>query len=220
MTPAPLRCSHRRRTIRLLVLLSVIALGLGLTLLPASPAAATAPNIPHKTTAQAELSGLPVAAEGSLTGYSRDLFPHWTSSDGCTTRQRVLIRDGIDVVVDGTCQPVSGRWFSPYDGVTLFAASDVDIDHVVPLAEAWRSGADDWTTDWRRGFANDLFWPQLRAANDDANQAKGDRDPSDWKPRAAYHCTYSKMWIRSKHAWGLTVDAAEKSALQSMLNTC
>jgi hypothetical protein len=203
-----------------LALLSVIAVAAGLALLPASPASATAPRIPHQTTAQAELDALPVAAERSLSGYSRDLFPHWTSSGGCTTRQRVLIRDGIDVVVDASCQPVAGRWFSPYDGVTLFSASDVDIDHVVPLAEAWRSGADSWATSRRRSFANDLYWPQLRAASDTSNQVKGDRDPASWQPRAAYHCTYSKMWIRSKYAWGLTVDAAERSALQSMLNTC
>ncbi|MPZ25526.1 MAG: DUF1524 domain-containing protein [Micromonosporaceae bacterium] len=201
-------------------MLSVVALGLGLILLPASPAAATAPNIPRKTTAQTELTGLPVAAEGSLAGYSRDLFPHWTSSGGCTTRQTVLSRDGIDVVVNSSCQPVSGRWFSPYDGVTVHSASQVHIDHVVPLAEAWRSGADSWTTSRRRSFANDLQWPQLRAASASSNLSKGDRDPAEWKPRAGYHCTYSKMWIRSKHVWGLTVNAAEKSALQSMLNTC
>jgi hypothetical protein len=211
---------RRSRWSTMLALLSALAVAAGLTLGPASPAAATAPRIPHQTTAQAELTALPVAAEGSLTGYSRGLFPHWTSSGGCTTQQTVLIRDGIDVVVDSGCQPVTGRWFSPYDGITVHASSGVDIDHVVPLAEAWRSGADDWTTSRRRSFANDLFWPQLRAASDSSNQSKGDRDPASWKPRAAYHCTYSKMWIRAKYAWGLTVDPAEKSALQSMLATC
>lgn len=212
--------STRSRWSRRLAMLSLIAVAVGLALVPATPAAATAPRIPHQSTAQVELTALPVAAERSLTGYSRDLFPHWTSSGGCTTRQRVLIRDGIDVAVDSGCQPVAGRWFSPYDGITVHSASGVDIDHVVPLAEAWRSGADSWSTSERRSFANDLYWPQLRATSDDSNQSKGDQDPASWKPRAAYHCTYAKMWIRSKYAWGLTVDPAEKSALQSMLNTC
>jgi hypothetical protein len=203
-----------------LALLTAVAVAAVLALVPATPAAATAPRIPHHATAVAELAELVVTSEGSLTGYSRSLFPHWTSTDGCTTRQFVLIRDGIEVVVDGGCQPISGRWFSPYDGITVHTASGVDIDHVVPLAEAWRSGADDWTTSQRRSFANDLFWPQLRATSDSSNQSKGDRDPAEWKPRAAYHCTYSKMWIRAKYAWNLTIDSAEKAALQAMLTTC
>lgn len=214
------RRSRRLRRSSLLALLSVVAVVAGATLLPASPASATAPRIPRQTTAQTELNALPVAGERSMTGYSRSLFPHWTSSNGCTTRQTVLIRDGIEVVVSSDCQPVSGRWFSPYDGVTVFSASGIDIDHVVPLAEAWRSGANSWTTSRRRSFANDLFWPQLRAASDTSNRSKGDRDPASWKPRSAYHCTYSKMWIRAKYAWDLTVDPPEKAALQSMLNTC
>lgn len=210
----------RRRLTRVAALLSAAALALGLTLVAASPASATPPGIPHATTAQAELNALPVAPEGSMAGYSRDLFPHWTSSGGCTTRQRVLIRDGIDVVVNADCQPVAGRWYSPYDNLTVHSASGVDIDHVVALAEAWRSGASGWSTGQRQGFANDLNWPQLRAASSVSNRAKGDQDPAAWKPRTAYHCTYSKMWIRTKHIWNLTVDATEKAALQSMLNTC
>lgn len=210
----------RRRLATVAALLSALALVVGLTLVPASPASATAPRIPHASTAQAELHSLAVAPEGSMAGYSRDLFPHWRSSGGCTARQTVLDRDGIDVVVDGDCQPVAGRWWSPYDAATLHSASDVDIDHVVPLAEAWRSGAGSWSTERRRGFANDLDWPQLRAVSATSNRQKGDQDPASWQPRSAYHCTYSKMWIRTKYTWSLTVDSTEKAALQSMLSTC
>jgi hypothetical protein len=206
--------------VRVVALMSALLLGSGLSLVAAPPAAATPPGIPQKATAQAELNALVVAAEGSLSGYSRELFPHWTSSGGCTTRQTVLIRDGIDVVVGAGCQPTSGRWFSPYDNATLTSASQVDIDHVVPLAEAWRSGANSWTTDRRRQFANYLGGPALRAASATSNQVKGDRDPASWKPVAGYHCTYSKMWIRTKYTWVLRVDSAEKTALQTMLNTC
>jgi Protein of unknown function (DUF1524) len=193
-----------------------------LTAALATPAHATPPNIPSKATAQAELNALAVAAEGSMTGYSRDLFPHWITISGtCNTREVVLQRDGTNVVVGGDCYPTSGSWYSPYDGITAFLASDIDIDHVVALAEAWRSGANSWTTSKRQAFANDLNYPQLIAVTDDVNAAKGDKDPASWRPpRTSYHCTYAKMWIRSKYHWGLRLQSSEKSALQSMLNTC
>jgi hypothetical protein len=204
------------------------AIGLSLTVATAvlvasaSPAQATPPNIPSKTTAQAELNVLAVASEGSMTGYSRDLFPHWITISGtCNTRETVLKRDGTSVVVDSSCAAVSGSWFSPYDGATWFAASDVDIDHVVPLAEAWRSGARYWTTSTRQAFANDLTRPQLIAVTDDVNQAKGDQDPSTWQPPVTgYRCTYARMWIGVKYYWSLTLQSSEKSALQTMLNGC
>ncbi|MBQ1019825.1 HNH endonuclease [Micromonospora sp. D93] len=186
------------------------------------PASATPPGIPSKATAQSQLNALTVASQGSTSGYSRDLFPHWvTISGSCNTREQVLKRDGTSVVVNSACAATSGRWYSPYDGATWTAASDVDIDHVVPLAEAWRSGANSWTTSRRQSFANDLTRPQLIAVTDNVNQSKGDQDPSTWQPPlSSYRCTYSKMWITVKYNWGLTLQSSEKSALQSMLNTC
>jgi hypothetical protein len=188
----------------------------------ASPAQATPPNIPSKATAQAELNVLTVASEGSMSGYDRALFPHWITISGtCNTRETVLKRDGNNVVVNSYCTAISGSWYSPYDGATWFAASDVDIDHVVPLAEAWRSGANSWSTSSRQAFANDLTRPQLIAVTDDVNQAKGDQDPSTWQPPvSSYRCTYARMWIGVKYAWSLKLQSSEKSALQSMLNTC
>ena len=97
------------------------------------------PNIPSKATATSLLAGLTVAAQGTQDGYSRDLFPHWiTQSGACNTRETVLKRDGTNVVTDSACASTSGSWFSPYDGATWTAASDVDIDHMVPLSNAWK----------------------------------------------------------------------------------
>ncbi|SCL36263.1 Protein of unknown function [Micromonospora rhizosphaerae] len=213
------RSSLRRRV----AATAVAALaGACLVAVNAQPAAATPPGIPSKATAQSQLNALTVAAQGSTSGYSRDLFPHWITISGtCNTREQVLKRDGTSVVVDSSCAATSGRWYSPYDGATWYAASDVDIDHVVPLAEAWRSGANSWTTSRRQSFANDLTRPQLIAVTDNVNQAKGDQDPSTWQPPlTSYRCTYSKMWITVKYSWGLTLQSSEKSALQGMLNTC
>lgn len=103
--------------------------------------------------------------------------------------------------------------------MTLYAASDVDIDHIVPLAEAWRSGASEWTTDQRTRFANASL--ELLAVDDGVNASKGDKTPDLWKPpNQAAHCLYAKRWIAIKQTYDLSVKATEKSALDSMLNTC
>lgn len=203
-------------------LLAALLMIAGLLLGFAAVASATPPNIPSVTTARSELSQLRVAPDGSMTGYSRDKFPHWiTISGACNTRETVLKRDGTSVVTDSSCAATSGRWFSPYDGATWTQASDVDIDHIVPLADAWRTGASSWTTAKRQQFANDLSDPQLIAVTDNVNQAKGDQSPATWKPPlTSFWCTYAKMWTHVKFKFALTVNSAEKSALTDMLNRC
>ncbi|QRV82017.1 hypothetical protein RhiJN_10032 [Ceratobasidium sp. AG-Ba] len=173
-------------------------------------------------TAKTYLGALTVAAESNSPAYDRDLFPHWiTISGSCNTRETVLKRDGTNVVTDSSCASTSGTWKSVYDGATWAAASDLDIDHIVPLKEAWVSGARTWTTAQRRSFANDLTRPQLIAVTDNVNQSKGDKDPAEWMPPlSSYHCTYVRAWITVKYYYDLTVDSAEKSALTSYLGKC
>ncbi|WP_329788575.1 HNH endonuclease family protein [Lentzea sp. DG1S-22] len=202
--------------------LGVLVAAAAITFGSVSPALATPPNIPTAATAKSELAGLTVRADGSMTGYSRDKFPHWITQSGtCNTREAVLKRDGTNVVTDSSCAATSGRWYSPYDGATWSAASDVDIDHIVPLAAAWRSGAASWTTAQRQAFANDMSGPQLIAVTDNVNQAKGDQTPATWKPPlSSYWCTYAKMWVHTKYRWNLSVNSAEKTELAGMLGRC
>ncbi|MEE1939810.1 HNH endonuclease family protein [Streptomyces sp. TRM 70361] len=204
------------------VLGALLALCAGLLLLTGPTAQAAPPTPPSAATARSYLNALTVRAEGSSSGYSRDRFPHWiTQSGSCNTREVVLKRDGADVVQNSSCAATGGRWYSPFDGATWYAASDVDIDHVVPLAEAWRSGASSWTTAKRQAFANELGIAQLIAVTDNVNQAKGDKDPAEWMPpRTAYHCTYARMWVWVKYDYGLSVDSAEKNKLSSVLGGC
>lgn len=173
-------------------------------------------------TAHRQLDELSVKPRGSMTGYSRERFPHWIMIAGeCDTRETVLKRDGQDVQVDSQCRAVWGRWFSPYDGATWTQASDVDVDHFVPLAESWRSGAAQWTQEKRRKFANDLTHHQLISVTDNVNQAKGDSAPDEWKPPlVGYWCTYSINWIEVKHDYGLSITSTEKTALLDMLSRC
>jgi hypothetical protein len=199
--------------------LVVLALTLGLN---TGVANATPPNIPSASTAASELAALTVATESHASTYDRSLFPHWiTISGSCNTRETVLKRDGVGVVVNSSCAATSGRWTSPYDGATWTASSDVDIDHMVPLAEAWRSGAWAWTTAKRQSFANDLTNAQLWAVTDNVNQSKSDQDPSTWKPSlTSFWCTYAKAWIDVKYEWSLTLNSTEKTALNTMLGRC
>ncbi|MDX2650096.1 HNH endonuclease family protein [Streptomyces sp. PA03-1a] len=182
---------------------------------------AALPTPVSAATARTYLASLRVATE-NRTGYNRDLFPHWiTISGACNTRETVLKRDGSGVVTDSSCAATSGSWYSVYDGATWTAASDLDIDHLVPLAEAWDSGASAWTTSQRQAFANDLTRPQLIAVTDNVNQAKGDQDPATWMPsRTAYACTYVRAWVQVKYYYNLAVDSAEKSKLSSVLSGC
>lgn len=201
---------------------AVFVLVAAATLTLTGPATATPPGIPSESTARTWLSTIRVAPLGTSDGYSRDLFPHWWTVTGtCNTREMVLQRDGTNVVVDSSCAAISGSWYSPYDGATWRAASDVDIDHVVPLSNAWRTGARSWTTAKREAFANDRYHPQLIAVTDNVNQAKGDQSPDQWKPPlTSYWCTYAKMWVASKYEWGLWVTSTERSALYGMLDRC
>jgi hypothetical protein len=97
----------------------------------------------------------------------------------------------------------------------------VDIDHVVPLANAWRSGAKHWSRHRRREFANDLDNSQLIAVSASSNRSKGDQGPESWKPpRRAAWCLYSRWWVQVKWAWRLTVIRAERTELRKMLAAC
>ncbi|MFD6550504.1 HNH endonuclease family protein [Streptomyces sp. NPDC058398] len=186
------------------------------------PAASAAlPTPVSAATARTYLASLTVATE-SRTGYSRDLFPTWITISGtCNTREYILKRDGSGVTTDSACVATSGSWYSVYDGATWTAASDVDIDHLVPLAEAWDSGASAWTTAQRQAFANDVTRPQLLAVTDNVNQSKGDQDPATWMPsRTAYACTYVRAWVQVKYYYNLKVDSAEKTKLSSVLAGC
>ena len=189
----------------------------GCTPLTTGEAASPAPS-----EATAQLDALTVAAAHSMTGYSRDRFPHWRKVDeNCDVRDAVLKRDGTGVKATRTCKVTKGTWLSQYDAKTFKNPDLIDIDHMVPLANAWRSGADGWTDDQRAEFANDLTRPQLIAVSRSTNRSKGDQDPSTWKPaNRDFWCEYARRWIVVKAFWKLTVTDREKSALREMLGTC
>ncbi|WP_141013165.1 HNH endonuclease family protein [Nocardioides sambongensis] len=207
-------------TTRLLAVLSLLAAGL--LGVPAAPAQAATFS---GTLAQA-VAQIPTASE-SNSGYDRDLFPHWVDANGdCqNTRAEVLISERetdtpLTYTSASKCTVKSGRWYSYYDGVSWTAASDVDIDHMVPLAEAWGSGARSWTTARRQAYANDLGDHRtLVGVTDNVNQSKSDQDPAQWLPTRS-RCRYVAEWVAVKVRWGLSADASEKSVLNSYAGSC
>jgi len=157
-------------------------------------------------------------------GYDRDKFNHWIDADrdGCDTRREVLIQEArIKPKVGSGCSFTGGKWFSYYDRKTTRDSSTFDLDHLVPLAEAWDSGARRWNADTRKRFANDLADKRsLVAVTASSNRSKSDQDPADWMPHKAVRCRYVREWVAVKTRWKLTVDRPEKRALLRKARSC
>ncbi|MDM7830248.1 HNH endonuclease family protein [Cellulomonas edaphi] len=175
---------------------------------------------------QAALAALPVRAPASSDGYERSRFgAAWADEDhnGCDTRDDVLARDLAGAVRDA-CTVLRGVLDDPYTGERIVFArgpgsAEVQIDHVVALADAWRTGAAQWTAARRRSFANDPA--NLLAVAGGANQDKGASDASAWlPPLVGYRCVYVLRQVRVKAAYGLWVTPDERGAMRRELGRC
>jgi hypothetical protein len=160
-----------------------------------------------------------------LTGYSRDLFRLWIDADGngCDARKEVLISEArVKPTVLAGCRLSGGRWWSAYDNLYITDSGSLDIDHFVPLSEAWQSGAWRWSATTREAYANDLGYPlSLIAVTASTNRQKSDQDPAEWLPAfREYRCTYVATWIAVKWRWRLTIDPAEQVALRLGITGC
>lgn len=168
------------------------------------------------------IGDLTVATE-VRTGYDRDLFNHWVDADGdgCDTRKEVLISEADDAPSVGSgCALSGGRWFSYYEGASQTDDGALDIDHMVPLAEAWDSGARSWSSATRQAYANDLGdYRTLVGVTASLNREKSDQDVAEWTPPQQV-CRYLAEFVAVKIRWRLTVDSAEKSAMQSIASGC
>ena len=156
-------------------------------------------------------------------GYSRSKFKHWVDADGdsCDTREEVLIAESTSrAQVDAYgCKVIEGDWLSPYDNAAHTNPSALDIDHMIPLKEAWDSGAWAWSAMKRQLFANDLTDSRsLIAVTAGQNRSKSDRDPSNWlPPQTQYHCTYLAEWVAIKSHWKLSMDQSEFGRIKNVL---
>jgi hypothetical protein len=172
---------------------------------------------------------LEVMEEPPRQGYSRELFEHWVVVDasGCTVRHKVLRAQATAVAPLGSpsggglpCVVFEGDWELLFDGSRhVGLASEIDVDHVVALAEAWDSGAWDWTPLRRQTFANDPL--NLIVADRQVNKDKADLDAAEWSPsdRRAHCITAAKIAL-TKLRYELSVDAAERRSLIAMAGSC
>ncbi|BCK55618.1 hypothetical protein NWFMUON74_33900 [Nocardia wallacei] len=208
---------------------------------PAGSTAMVGKDVPES------LAKLVVAPEAPMSGYSREKFPHWDSNTPehgfgadytqyakCETRDVMLLRDATPpVTLDAkTCKFTVGKgggWHDRYGILDRKTGklkeykfttdpSGMDADHIVALAEAWRSGAADKDEAIRRDIANDA--ENLVAADPSANRSKGDQDPSDYLPPGTYRCAYIDHYIKVKIKYALTVDPDEQSALRTAVDDC
>jgi hypothetical protein len=154
--------------------------------------------------------------------YRREEWPHWDDIDGngCDGREDALLAATREPAELGAaCKVLSGEWVSPYDGLVTTDPSTIQIDHLVPLENAFISGGWRWEAGRRRLFAND---PQeLVATSASSNQSKGSKTPDEWRPaQRSVWCAYAVAWVRVKVTYDLTVTTAERDALGQMLDTC
>ena len=208
--------------------IALVAAGVGLTqIVPHSPPP------PPPTTSSAMP---PIQTEVFEPPYERSAFgPAWTDDqdaplghNGCDTRDDILARDMTDIVYAAgkhQCVVLSGTLVDPYSGGAIRfhrgqeTSSQVQIDHIVPLADAWRTGAYALTPEKRRELANDPL--ELLAVDGPNNNAKSDKDISEWvPPNAAFHCEYATRYLHVKQKYGLWTTQAEHDALLSYLDTC
>lgn len=191
---------------------------------PTSDRVSASTSIPTPENDAGLLGALTVVAEGPRTGYDRSLFSHWrdTNGSGCDARQDTLAEQVIgfpQVDLFDSCVIVEGDWYSIFDGVTHAGSpSELDIDHVIALAEAWDSGASTWDSATRRRFANDPA--HLVAVTASSNRSKSDADLADWRPIRSAWCVTATITAEVKAAYGLSVDLAEYDAIAEMLGTC
>ncbi|MGW1146476.1 HNH endonuclease [Streptomyces sp. NPDC002454] len=205
----------RRRRLRRAALLPLAPLVIAAVMAPAPPAHAA-------VVMQLEdaLSTLPTAEE-DRTGYAPEAFPHWNAgtdpADGCDTRREVLIAEAVEAPVVGPgCTIHGGTWTSYYDDQTVSGTGSLTVDHLVPLAEAWGSGAASWTAARREAYANDRGAPAtLAVATTRTVQEKAEQDVADWLPlEGEDYCRYVGEWVATKHRWSLSVDEDELETLK------
>ena len=173
------------------------------------------------------LDSLETAERGSDTKYDRDDWRHWVDDDrDCqNTRAEVLIEESlaeVDFASNEDCRVVAGEWLGPWSGEIFTDASEVDIDHHVPLGHAHEAGGWAWDSERKRAYANDMSNPaSLQVTKAALNRAKGKQPPDRWRPDDTRGwCQYAGDWVVVKARWELTVTEVEKKALLEMLDSC
>jgi hypothetical protein len=189
---------------------------------PSTVTSSTSTTTAPPQSASDVLAALRIDDRPHRDGYRREGWPLWKDidGDGCDARDQALMAASTAPArVNGVCDVASGSWRSAYDGMTTTNPSELDIDHVVPLENAYQSGGWQWETDRRAQYANDQA--DLWVVSASSNRSKGAMAPDEWRPPArGVWCEYATRWVAIKIRWDLTATTAERDALGQMLDTC
>lgn len=156
--------------------------------------------------------------------YDRSTWAHWQDYDeDCqNTRQELLLATSkapVTFTSTSNCTTYTGMWLDPYTGDYYTLASDLDIDHIIPLSYAYGHGGSLWSLKLKELFANDL--ENLLAVDDGLNASKGDKGPSDWMPPSeTYHCMYANKWRVVANKYGLVLAAEDDAKISEVLKGC
>lgn len=163
-------------------------------------------------------------AKSGKADYQRSAFGHgWDDADGDCQNARAEALIGTSTVQPvqfasaDRCRVARGRWISPFTGKVIQNSSNIDIDHVVPLAWAWEHGAWQWSDEKRERFANDLthLWPVELGLN----RSKGAQGPDEWLPPTG-QCGYVSRFVRTVKKYGLSFTVSESRWVSDFLGQC
>lgn len=177
--------------------------------------------------AAAPVPGSPAPMHAAADPYDRREWRHWTDDDhDCQdTRTEVLVAESetpVEFRDERHCKVARGRWTCPYTGQLVTDPRRLDVDHLVPLENANRSGGWRWSRAKKRAYANDLMDPEhLVAVLASANRSKGAKGPDGWLPsRSAFRCAYVRHWRAVKRRWALSSSTIEERAIEQTLASC
>ena len=175
------------------------------------------------------LEKLSIKGRAPKTGYAREKFyDTWPKIEGCSLRQKIIKRefgDSAVVSTDDNCTIISGEYNEPYTGSHLIfyqkkdISSKIQIDHIVPLSDAWQKGAQNLSEEERYEFATDPL--NLLAVDSDTNMKKSNGDAATWlPPNKTFRCQYIARQISVKYKYNLWITQAEYEAMKNILNSC
>ena len=159
-----------------------------------------------------------------FSNYQRDEYiSSWIDEDGdCQNlRHEMLIRHSQRKVIftnSSQCTVTGGLWLDPYLGKVITIASDLDVDHVIPLAYAHANGGAAWPRSRKQSFAMDEI--NLLLVDDGENQLKGAKGPSGYLPRKEYQCDYVKKWQLVATKYKLELPVTDRRVLFSISTAC
>ena len=209
-----------------------IAFAMSLTILPMfSASTITAKAAAPSLNLSQVIEQIPVKGRAPKTGYAREQFGQaWAdvNRNGCDTRNDILGRDLTGKIFKaGTrnCVVLSGDLLDPYSGTVIHflrgesTSSEVQIDHIVSLSNAWQTGAFQLTLEKRTALANDPL--ELLAVKGSLNLQKSDGDAATWlPPLKSYRCEFVARQIAVKYKYGLWLTKPEKAVIVSILSKC